>query len=213
MFYKEGGAPNSTDIGLQELARLIQQKQDFDTNKAKYEDRLGGMIEPQQPMDIYEAASQLGKGLLQTPNTGGASAFTGLAAGFNNIVDESRRREETARQERQQVAMKAMELAMEDERLAEKYLNDYNMKVIENANKKLDYVTIEYIDADGNKQTTRLADTNANAEEINNLISNFQGSPLLLDLGYNWENYRLLLSLYNLRLYEMTLIFYPQLHL
>lgn len=175
MFYEEGGAANSTDIGLQELAALIQQKQDFDANKTKYEERLGGMIEPQQPMDIYEAASQLGKGLLQTPNTGGASAFTGLAAGFNNIVDEARRREETAKQERQQVAMKAMELALEDERLAEKYLNDYNMKVIENANKKVDYVTIEYVDAEGNKQTTRKADTNANAEEINDLISKFQG--------------------------------------
>ena len=178
MFYEEGGAANSTDIGLQELAALIQEKQDFDANKAKYEERLGGMIEPQQPMDIYEAASQLGKGLLQTPNTGGASAFTGLAAGFNNIVDEARRREETAKQERQQVAMKAMELALEDERLAEKYLNEYNMKVIENANKKVDYVTIEYVDAEGNKQTTRLADTNANAEEINNLISNFQGKEV-----------------------------------
>ena len=178
MFYEEGGAANSTDIGLQELASLIKQKQDFSANRAKYEDRLGGMIEPQQPMDIYEAASQLGKGLLQTPNTGGASAFTGLAAGFNNIVDESRRREETARQERQQVAMKAMELAMEDERLAEKYLNDYNMKVIENANKKLDYVTIEYVDKAGNKQTKRLADTNANAAEINDLISKFQGKEV-----------------------------------
>ena len=178
MFYEEGGAANSTDIGLQELASLIKQKQDFSANRAKYEDRLGGMIEPQQPMDIYEAASQLGKGLLQTPNTGGASAYTGLAAGFNNIVDESRRREETARQERQQVAMKAMELAMEDERLAEKYLNDYNMKVIENANKKLDYVTIEYVDEAGNKQTKRLADTNANAAEINDLISKYQGKEV-----------------------------------
>ena len=178
MFYEEGGAANSTDIGLQELAALIQEKQDFDANKAKYEERLGGMIEPQQPMDIYEAASQLGKGLLQTPNTGGASAYTGLAAGFNNIVDEARRREETAKQERQQVAMKAMELALEDERLAEKYLNEYNMKVIENANKKVDYITIEYIDEKGNKQTTRKADTKANAEEINNLFSKFQGKEV-----------------------------------
>lgn len=175
MFYEEGGAANSTDIGLQELASLIKQKQDFNANKAKYEERLGGMIEPTQPMDIYQAASQLGKGLLETPNTGGASAFTGLAAGFNNIVDEARRREETAKQERQQVAMKAMELALEDERLAEKYLNDYNMKVIENANKKQSYVTIEYIDNDGNKQTTRKADTNANAAEINELLSKYQG--------------------------------------
>lgn len=175
MFYEEGGAANSTDIGLQELASLIKQKQDFNANKAKYEERLGGMIEPTQPMDIYQAASQLGKGLLETPNTGGASAFTGLAAGFNNIVDEARRREETAKQERQQVAMKAMELALEDERLAEKYLNDYNMKVIDNANKKQSYVTIEYIDNDGNKQTTRKADTNANAAEINELLSKYQG--------------------------------------
>ena len=176
MFYEEGGAANSTDIGLQELASLIKQKQDFGANKAKYEERLGGMIEPQQPMDIYEAASQLGKGLLQTPNTGGASAYTGLAAGFNNIVDESRRREETARQERQQVAMKAMELAMTDEREAEKYLYEMSSKLIEKANADVDYITVEYTDVNGKTQVTREPDTPAGNEIINDLIKTKNGT-------------------------------------
>ena len=169
------GGVATMDDSLAELAALIERKKDFDTNRAEYEQRLGSVIEPTQPMDVFDAASALGKGLLETPNTGGASAYTGLAAGFNNIVDEARRREETARQERQQIAMKAMELAMTDEREAEKLLTDYNFEQIKNANKKVDYVTIEYVDDSGAKQTTRIADTNANAEKINNLISNYQG--------------------------------------
>ena len=169
------GGVATMDDSLAELAALIERKKDFDTNRAEYEQRLGSVIEPTQPMDVFDAASALGRGLLETPNTGGASAYTGLAAGFNNIVDEARRREETARQERQQIAMKAMELAMTDEREAEKLLTDYNFEQIKNANKKVDYVTIEYVDDSGAKQTTRIADTNANAEKINNLISNYQG--------------------------------------
>ena len=176
--FQEGGVANNTsitDVTLTDLANLIKEKQDFDTNKAKYEERLAGAFEPPKSMNIYDVAGQLGKGLLSTPNIGGVSAFTGLAAGFNNILDEANRRDATARQERQQVALKAMELALEDERLAEKYLNDYSMQVIKNANKKVDYVTIDYFDDSGAKQTTRIADTNANAEKINDLIANKQG--------------------------------------
>lgn len=169
------GGVATMDDSLSELAALIERKKDFDTNRANYEQRLGSIVEPTQQMDVFDAASALGKGLLETPNTGGASAYTGLAAGFNNIVEEQNRREETARQERQQIAMKAMELAMTDEREAEKLLTDYNFETIKNANKKVDYVTIEYVDAEGNKQTTRKADTNANAAEINDLIANNQG--------------------------------------
>lgn len=168
------GGVATMDDSLAELAALIERKKDFDANRAKYEQRLGSIIEPTQPMDVFDAASALGRGLLETPNTGGASAYTGLAAGFNNIVEEQNRREETARQERQQIAMKAMELAMTDEREAEKLLTDYNFEQIKNANKKVDYVTIDYVE-DGKRMTKRIADTNANAEKINELIAEKQG--------------------------------------
>jgi hypothetical protein len=173
--FQEGGEVSATDISLAELADLIKRKQDFETNKARYEQRLGSLVEPTKRMNIFDLASELGKGLAATPNVGGISTYTGLAAGFNNIIEEAKRREETGRQERQQVAMKALELAMEDERLAEKYLNEYNMEVIKNSNKKVPYVTIDYVDANGAQQTTRIADTNANAEEINDYIANYQG--------------------------------------
>ena len=168
------GGVATMDDSLAELAALIERKKDFDTNRAKYEQRLGSIIEPTQQMDVFDAASALGRGLLETPNTGGASAYTGLAAGFNNIVEEQNRREETARQERQQIAMKAMELAMTDEREAENLLTDYNFEQIKNANKKVDYVTIDYVE-DGKRMTKRIADTNANAAKINELIAEKQG--------------------------------------
>ena len=170
------GGVATMDDSLAELAALIERKKDFDTNRARYEQRLGSIIEPTQPMDVFDAASALGRGLLETPNTGGASAYTGLAAGFNNIVEEQNRREETARQERQQIAMKAMELAMTDEREAEKYLYEMSSKLIEKANADVDYITVEYTDKDGKTQVTREPDTPEGNEIINDLIKTKNGT-------------------------------------
>ena len=65
----------------------------------------------------------------------------------------------------------AMELALQDERAASDFLNEIAIKRIENANKKVDYITLEY-DEGGVKKSVRLADTNQNAGQINDLIQN-----------------------------------------
>ena len=165
------GGVATMDDSLAELAALIERKKDFDTNRAKYEQRLGSVVEPTQPMDVFDAASALGRGLLETPNTGGASAYIGLAAGFNNLSDEVKKNEEQMRQERQQVAMKAMELAMTDEREAEKYLSDYNFELIKNANKKVEYQTIEYTNEKGDQVSERVKDNTEGNTYINDLMA------------------------------------------
>jgi len=165
------GGVATMDDSLAELAALIERKKDFDTNRAKYEQRLGSVVEPTQPMDVFDAASAIGKGLLETPNTGGSSAYIGLAAGFNNLSDEVKENEERMRQERQQVAMKAMELAMTDEREAEKYLSDYNFELIKNANKKVEYQTIEYTNEKGDQVSERVKDNTEGNTYINDLMA------------------------------------------
>ena len=62
--FQEGGEASATDISLAELADLIKRKQDFETNKARYEQRLGSLVEPTKRMNIFDLASELGLSLI-----------------------------------------------------------------------------------------------------------------------------------------------------
>ena len=160
--FDEGGDVTFTDENAKELSRLIKMADggdseaerlrqeaiselggDFDTNFPKYEQRLKSMFAPpRRDMNIYDLATQLGAGLLAAPNIGGRSLAVGLSAGFQNISKASREEEERDRLQRQQIGMKAFELARQDERSAIEFLNKINY---ESAKKNPSLATKDYI--------------------------------------------------------------------
>tara|TARA_R100001126_G_scaffold17688_2_gene8279 strand:+ start:2721 stop:4124 length:1404 start_codon:yes stop_codon:yes gene_type:complete len=167
--FQEGGAAETGDAFDSLAAELDRTK--FDTSFQKYLQRMDKLV-PQQPkQSIYDLASALGRGLLQTPNVGAGSALRGLGVGFDSLTQKIAADKAMYEQQRLQNQQAAMELALQDERAASDFLNEIAIKRIENANKKVDYITLEY-DEGGVKKSVRLADTNQNAGQINDLIQN-----------------------------------------
>ena len=66
-----------------------------------------------------------------------------MGLGFQSLSEEIAKRREQKRKEEEAVAMKAMELAITDERQAQKYLNDYALKMIDMANKEIKTITLD----------------------------------------------------------------------
>ena len=169
--FKEGGAAESdqyTDL----YNRLSQT--DFDASYDKYMQRLSQFAPEQPKMSIFQVASELGKGLLSTPNTGVGSTYQGLGVGFDNISTRLKADREMNEKRRREVAMMATQMAMQDEQKANDFLNDIALQRISAANKKVDYITLEYQEG-GETQSIRLPDTNQYAEQINDIIQNKGG--------------------------------------
>ena len=147
----------------------------YDTSYEKYMQRLS-QYAPQRPkMNIFDVASELGRGLLSTPNTGVGSAYQGLGVGFDNISQKIQADEKMYEQQRRETQMMATQLAMQDEQKAEDFLNQVALKRIEAANKDVDYITLEYdevVDGETITKRKRIPDTVQNAGEINGLYVN-----------------------------------------
>ena len=110
---------------------------DFDASVKKYEDRLLPYVSQQPPVSGYDVASMLGRGLLAQQAEKFPSLGRGLGMGFQDLSAEIKKRQEEKRKEKQAVAMKAMEMASQDEQSAQKFLNDYSLKLIDLANKEI----------------------------------------------------------------------------
>tara|TARA_A200000159_G_scaffold74297_1_gene69037 strand:- start:6511 stop:7875 length:1365 start_codon:yes stop_codon:yes gene_type:complete len=156
MGYQEGGDPSSpttgTPTGLDALASLMTPKTfDFDASVEKYEDRLSPFINQQPPVTGYEAASLVGSNILAQQAEKFPSLGRGVGMGFQALSAEIKKRRESKRKEKQAVAMKAIEMASEDEQSAKKFLNDYSLKLIDLANKEIPRVTLQYQDESGEK--------------------------------------------------------------
>jgi hypothetical protein len=130
MGYKDGGDADA-------------KKDTFDTSFDKYQSRLSALRTPSQPVSFYDVASKLGAGLLAQQAEKFPSIGRGLGLGFQSLSEEIAKRREQKRKEEEAVAMKAMELAITDERQAEKYLNDYALKMIDMANKDIKTITLD----------------------------------------------------------------------
>ena len=172
--FEEGGAAESdqyTDL----YNRLSQT--DFDADYDKYMQRLSQFAPDQPKMSIFEVASELGRGLLSTPNTGVGSTYQGLGVGFDNISTRLKADREMNEKRRREVAMMATQMAMQDEQKANDFLNDIALQRISAANKKVDYITLEYQEG-GETQSIRLPDTNQFADQINDIIQNKGGKAV-----------------------------------
>ena len=130
MGYKDGGDADA-------------KKDTFDTSFDKYQSRLSALRTPSQPVSFYDVASKLGAGLLAQQAEKFPSIGRGLGLGFQSLSEEIAKRREQKRKEEEAVAMKAMQLAITDERQAQKYLNDYALKMIDMANKDIKTITLD----------------------------------------------------------------------
>ena len=168
---------SASDNSIQDLASQLG---NYDQNFAKYQQRLAPYSYQAPNMSIYDLASELGAGLLATPNTGGASAFTGLGVGFTRASDKMKKNQEANAKAQQQIGLQAAQLAMQDEQKANEFLNQYAIKMIDSANKKVDYITFEYDEVDETTGTTTtqsqtFANIPSNRDDINDIINNKNG--------------------------------------
>jgi len=124
---------------------------DYQTSLEKYQERLQPFAQTTPPVSGFEALSMIGKGLLAQQGEKFPSMGRGLGMGFQQLADETAKRNELKRKEHQAIGFKAMELALQDEQQAQKFLNDYTLKLLDLANKPLDLTTLEYVDSGGNK--------------------------------------------------------------
>ena len=179
MGYKEGG-----DVDPLDFLKKIAEK-DYDESFDKYQQRLSSIRSPSQPVTIFDAASKLGAGLLAQQAEKFPSIGRGLGMGFQSLSEEISKRRADKKKEEQAVAMKAMELSLQDEKQGEKFLNDYALKMIDMQNKDIktvDFDTsmlVDAKDAEGNllinpqtgvgfKEKTTLT---ANDPQINDLLT------------------------------------------
>ena len=142
----------------------------FDASVEKYKRRLSPYVALTPKMNFFELASDLGAGLLSTPNTGGASAFTGLGVGFTRASERMRANDAENRKAKREIGLQAAQLAMQDERSALEYLRQLSLKDLDYKNKRGPLLTFEYVGADGKVVRQTVRDHVANDEIINDLI-------------------------------------------
>ena len=144
----------------------------YDTEQKKYADRLKEFAPPPRQYNFFDLASDLGAGILSTPNRGGASLYTGLSAGFTKASDRMKASAEENRKARQQVGLQAAQMAMQDEKSAIEFIKEYELKSLDLRNKRGPILTFEYKDAEGKVVQTTVRDNVANDEIINDLLDN-----------------------------------------
>jgi len=140
---------NTSGIDAQTAALLkALQPKDYDKSREKYASRFGAVIEPRRKLNFYDLAGELGRAILSRPADEGV--FPGLGVGFGNFQKRLSRADEEERKQRQQIALKAAELAMTDERAAEKMLQQFSMDILKNqlVGKEVKLITLKYDEVD-----------------------------------------------------------------
>ena len=174
--FNEGGAAESNADSYTDLYDRLSQA-NYEDSYNKYLQRLSQFAPEQPKMSIFQVASELGRGLLATPNTGVGSTYQGLGVGFDNISARLKADREMHEKRRNEVAMMASQMAMQDEQRADDFLNQIALDRINSANKKVDYITLEYME-EGETKMIRLPDTNQYAPQINEIIQNKGGKEV-----------------------------------
>ena len=147
---------------------------DYETQSARYQERLKGLYEPPDKLSFYDLLSDLGAGIMSQPPTAGA--FPGIAAGFNTFSARMRADRDERRKQRQAIALEAAKLAMEDERKAEERIQKFAMDMIQNQNfGDADLVTLSYdeVDAEGQftgRRITRSFDKKSQGKELQKIL-------------------------------------------
>mgnify|MGYP003631363789 FL=1 len=172
--FENGGVIDlsSTNNQMSDLGKaMMTQYSNYDENLEKYQERLAPFAYQPRKMNIYDLASELGAGLLSTPNTGGASAYTGLGVGFNRASERMKAAKAENEKARQQIGLQAAQMAMQDEKSALEFIKEYELKNLDYKNKRGDLLTFEYTDESGELVRKTVRDNIANDDIIETLIT------------------------------------------
>ena len=171
-----GGSPSEEELKRQQQIKDLGG--DYNINLDKYKSRLDEFLPEPRRMNIYDIASQLGASLLSTPNTGGASAFTGLGIGFSKLNDKMENEFLNQQKQKLQIGMQASQMAMESEREAEQFLNQQELLSIKEANSLKPHL---YIEGPANPDTNELLgrDTKVGTPDFTQKRDNQNNSPTI----------------------------------
>ena len=141
------------DATTKMLMDLLKPK-DYEEERSKYEQRFSSLIPDRKRLNFYDLASELGAAILSRPQDEGA--FTGIGIGFGNFQKRVSQADAEERKQRQAFAMKAAELAMTDEKEAEKFIKQYAVDALKAriATGEPKLVTLTYEEVDDNGQFT-----------------------------------------------------------
>lgn len=155
----------------------------FDTDFAKYKTQLKGILGggvTARP-SIWDMLSDLGAGVLsEDPRAG---AYRGLGKGFSLFNERAKRIRDSRAALNQQVGMKALELARDDEQRASDYISEMNLKRIEAANKPLKLVTFSYTNPETGEESS--IDVNQNNPAEVTLVQSFLPNARLVKTPQN----------------------------
>lgn len=128
--------PDPINAEIAMLQQLMGSRPSYDESVKKYQERLAGAQVPSEPPTFYQLMSDLGAAISAAPADLGA--FTASAGGFKTFADRMSATAAEQRKYRQQIALEAAKMAMEDERKAEEKLRDFAMEAYLNAAKEAD---------------------------------------------------------------------------
>ncbi len=172
--------PINSEIAM--LQQLMASRPSYDENVAKYQERLAATQAPSRAPSFYELMSDLGAAISAAPADMGA--FTSMSGGFKTFSDRMRANAAEERKYRQQIALEAAKMAMEDERKAEQKLQDFAMEAYLNAAKSagddVDLVTLQYDEVDANgtftgRRLQRSFDKSTQRKQITNILRTQNG--------------------------------------
>lgn len=116
----------------------------FDKSLKKYSDRLRPYFSESTRPTAYDLASDIGAAMLSADPTAGAFRSAGI--GFSNFNERLRKDRQSRIALDRQIGLKAMEMAMADERAATDYLNKLELERIKLAGKPYDPLIYEVPD-------------------------------------------------------------------
>ena len=178
IFQEGGGVENEENNDENQEKNLSEQLEsflkiqlgssDYDADVQKYAERLRGQQPARRKFNIYDFASELGAGLLSTPNTGMGSTYIGLGVGFKNASDRMRAIKADADAENREIARIAAQMALQDERSALEFTREEYLKTLDNKNKKVDYLYFKMPDG----KIQQVKNIVANEDKVESILAN-----------------------------------------
>ena len=117
---------------------------DFDKSFDKYSQRLAPFFSQSTRPTFYDMASDLGAAMLSADPTAGVFRSAGM--GFSNFNERLRKDRDSRLALDRQIGLKAMEMAMTDERAANEFINREKLERIKYNSKPYDPLIYEYPD-------------------------------------------------------------------
>ena len=177
--------PSQILLGMEYARARTDAEKAYETSFPKYEKRLKPFAYHAPKRDIFDLASDLGAGILASQQQGGTNPYVGIGVGFNAFSQRLKKEQADNLKSAQQMGMQAASLALQSEQQAKDYLNQMGIKLIDMANKKTDFIRIEYDEVDPETgeievKSDTFPNTPAYKAQIMDLMENKNGREMKL---------------------------------